>query len=90
VQGGSNAWWSRLLIRNPPGPVASMEWRSDTGDAGGAIPYAADPENTFEVPAALLQSTAATVRIALHFTDGTSAAVSLAPADLAAPGSFPL
>jgi len=50
VSPGSNAWWSRVQVRNPPWPVASIAWQDLAGAAQGTLPYATDPENTFDVP----------------------------------------
>lgn len=83
---GANAYWSRAQVRNPPGAVLSMSW-TDARGASGAFPYASDPENTFEVPTAVLQSTASTITVSARFGDGSSAAVDVTPTELAAPGS---
>ena len=92
VFAGSNAFWSRVQVRNPPAPVASIAWQDGAGAAQGSFPYASDPENSFEVPAAALQSAAAELRITVTYTDGSSSAtVQVAPAELAAPNtSYPL
>jgi len=57
----------------------------------GSFPYADDPENAYEVPAEVLQSGVALLQITVHYTDGSSATVQLAPEQLAAPStSYPL
>ncbi len=91
VLAGSNAFWSRVQVRNPPAAVASIAWQDVAGAAQGSFPYASDPENSFEVPTAALQSTAAEISIAVTYTDGSSAMVQVAPAELAAPNTaYPL
>jgi hypothetical protein len=82
VGSGVNAYWSRVQVRNPPGAVTEMTWRNSLGDSG-ALVYARDPENTFEVPTALLQSVGTTITITARFSDGTSASVDVTPAQLA-------
>jgi hypothetical protein len=81
VSTGANSHWSRVQIRNPPAAVASIAWRDSQGGAG-AFPYASDPENTFEVPASVLQSTVATITVTATFRDGSSLSVDLSPAQL--------
>jgi hypothetical protein len=91
VFAGSNAFWSRVQVRNPPRPVKSMAWQDTSGIVLGELPYATDPENSFEVPAAALQSSAAELQIAIAYTDGSSATVRVSPGQLAAPNtSYPL
>jgi hypothetical protein len=83
VSSGANAYWSRVQVRNPPGAVLSMTWQDSQG-ASGTFPYATDPENTFEVPAQVLQSAAATTTVTARFSDDSSRAVALGPSALAA------
>jgi hypothetical protein len=91
VSAGSNAWWSRVQVRNPPWPVSSIAWQDPVGAAQGTFPYATDPENTFEVPAQVLQSSAASIAITVHYTDGTAAAAQVSPSQLAAAStSYPI
>jgi hypothetical protein len=71
-----------VQVRNPPGAVTSITWRDSQGTSG-AFPYASDPENTFEVPQSVLQSTATTITITARFSDGGSQTVDVAPAQLA-------
>jgi hypothetical protein len=85
ISAGANAYWSRIQVRNPPGAVLAMAWMDAQGTTG-SFPYANDPENTFEVPAAVLQSTSSTITVSAGFSDGSSAAVDVSPAELAAPG----
>jgi hypothetical protein len=91
VIGGSNAWWSRVQVRNPPWPVSSIAWQDPAGALRGTFPYATDPENTFEVPAEVLQSSAASLVLTIHFADGTTATAQLSPGQLAAANTaYPL
>jgi hypothetical protein len=91
VSAGSNAWWSRVQVRNPPWPVSSIAWQDPVGAAQGTFPYATDPENTFEVPAQVLQLSAVSIAITVHYTDGTAAAAQVSPSQLAAANtSYPL
>jgi expansin (peptidoglycan-binding protein) len=83
---GSNAWWSRLQVRNPPWPVAEIAWQAASGAAGGKMAFAADPENTFAVPTEVLQSSAPTLLVTVTYTDGSTATARLAPSQLAAAG----
>jgi len=82
VSSGANAYWSRVQVRNPPGAVESIAWRDSQG-LGDPFPYAADPENTFEVPPSVMQSTVATITVTAQFSDGTTASVNLSPGQLA-------
>jgi hypothetical protein len=82
VSSGANAYWSRVQVRNPPGAVESIAWRDSQGTTG-TFPYASDPENTFEVPPSVLQSTVASITVTARFTDGSTATVDLAPGQLA-------
>jgi hypothetical protein len=91
VFAGSNAFWSRVQVRNPPSAVDSIEWQDATGAARGSFPYADDPENSFEVPTEVLQSAAAGLQITVRYADGSSATVQLGPGQLAVPNtSYPL
>ena len=81
VSSGANAYWSRVQVRNPPGAVESIGWQDSQG-ASGTFPYASDPENTFEVPSVLLQSTVTSITITALFSDGSTATVELGPAQL--------
>lgn len=89
---GSSRWWSRVQVRDPAWPVDAITWHGTSGAAGGAFPYATDPENAFEVPVSdVLQSSAAAVRVEVRFVDGTRASVQLGPAQLAAENAeYPL
>jgi expansin (peptidoglycan-binding protein) len=91
VSDGSNAWWSRVQVRNPPSAVASIAWQGPAGSAPGMFPYATDPEDTFEVPMEVLQSSATSIAVTVLYTDGTSATVQLGPGQLAAANTaYPL
>jgi len=90
VVAGANAYWSRVQVRNPAGAVAAIRWNDSQGGSG-SFPYASDPENTFEVPASVLQSTATSLTVKASFSDGSAAAVALSPGQLASGGtSYPL
>ena len=91
VSGGSNAWWSRVQVRNPPWRVSSIAWHDPAGAAHGTLAYASDPENTFEVPAEVLQSSATSLVLTVGFADGTTATAQLSPSELAAANTaYPL
>jgi len=83
VVAGANAYWSRVRIRNPAGAVDSITWQ-DVQGGSGSFAWASDPENAFEVPTSVLQSSAARVTVTVHFADGGTAAAALTPAQLAA------
>ncbi len=91
VSDGSNTWWSRVQVRNPPSAVASIVWQDPAGPAPVVFPYATDPENTFEVPMEALQSSATSISITVQYADGTSATAQLGPGQLAAANTaYPL
>jgi uncharacterized repeat protein (TIGR02543 family) len=92
VFNGSNAWWSRVHVRNGRMATASITWQDAAGGAGGEFPFAGDPENTFEVPVdTVLQSGMQSVLITVHYGDGTTATVTLSPGQLStAAASYPL
>jgi hypothetical protein len=91
VSSGSNAWWSRVQVRNPASAVASIAWQDPAGSAQGSFPYATDPENTFEVPTAVLQSSTASIVITVQYTDGTTTTANLSPSQLSAENTaYPL
>jgi hypothetical protein len=81
VLSGANPYWSRVHIRNPPSAVGGIDWTDDLG-RGGALSWASDPENTFAVPDALLQSAATTLTLTATFWDGSVGRVVLSPARL--------
>lgn len=86
VVSGSNPWWSRVRVENPTAAVESITWKSAT--ASGSFPYAADPENAFEVPvSSVLQSADPAFELTITCSDGSTGAVQLTPAQLAAGGS---
>jgi cellulase/cellobiase CelA1/aryl-phospho-beta-D-glucosidase BglC (GH1 family) len=89
---GSNAWWARVHVRNAPTATDTIEWQAADGTAHGFLPYATNPENAFEVPVDdVLQSGMASVLIMVHYVDGTTATVTVTPAQLAAElTSYPL
>jgi hypothetical protein len=89
---GSNAWWSRVQVRNGRTAVGTIEWRDAAGSATGFLPFADNPENTFEVPTAeVLQSGMASLLITVRYVDGSAATVTLTPAELSTPSvAYPL
>jgi aryl-phospho-beta-D-glucosidase BglC (GH1 family) len=92
VVSGSNAWWSRLRVRNPLTGVSAIEWRNEATSAQGSFPYATSPENAYEVPtASVLQANTAAFTVTVRYVDGRSATVRLSPAQLGTSGaSYPL
>lgn len=87
VFNGSNAWWSRVHVRNGATAVDSIEWRSANGTSG-IFPFAANPENAYEVPQSeVLQSGAASILITVRYVDGSTATVTLSPQQLSVPGA---
>ena len=91
VVAGSSAWWSRVQVRNPPWAVADMAWKDPAGGVSGSFPFATDPENTYEVPAEVLQSTAAILLVTVTYGDGSMAKMQVSPSQLATPNtSYPL
>jgi endoglucanase len=89
---GSNAWWSRVHVRNGSMAVSTIDWRDVAGTASGLLPFASNPENAFEVPTNdVLQSNMSSVLITVHYVDGSTATVTLTPAELATQAvSYPL
>ncbi|MEJ2661406.1 MAG: hypothetical protein P8Z73_11885, partial [Desulfobacteraceae bacterium] len=69
-----------------------IAWQDADGTAHGTLPFAANPENAFEVPVdEVLQSGMASVLITVHYVDGTTATVTVTPVQLAAElTSYPL
>lgn len=91
VFAGSNPWWSRVHVRNGSTATDSITWQDSAGTASGSLPFASDPENAFEVPLEVLQSGMSSVLITVHYVDGTSATVTLTPAELGTgSASYPL
>lgn len=92
VFNGSNAWWSRVHVRNGAGAVDTIQWETTDGSTSGVFPFATNPENAYEVPQnEVLQSGAASFLITVHYVDGTTATVTLSPQQLSVPGaSYPL
>ncbi len=89
---GSNAWWSRVHVRNAPAATDTIEWQDTDGTAHGSLPFATNPENAFEVPVdEVLRSGMASVLITVHYVDGSLATVTVTPAELAtASAAYPL
>jgi expansin (peptidoglycan-binding protein) len=89
VKEGSNAWWSRVRVRNPMTGVSSIEYHDAAGSAHGSLPFdTTNVENAYEVPQAeVLQSGAAAFLITVHYVDGRTATVQLSPAQLGVGGA---
>jgi uncharacterized protein YjdB len=89
---GSNPWWSRVHVRNGSTATDAIVWQDAAGTANGYLPFADNPENAFEVPVVeVLQSGMSSVLITVHYVDGTTATVTLSPAELATgSASYPL
>jgi cellulase/cellobiase CelA1 len=89
---GSNSWWSRVHVRNGSTATDSIAWQDVADTANGYLSYATNPENAFEVPVDdVLQSGISSVLITVHYVDGTTATVTLTPAELAAESTaYPL
>ncbi|MGD9221867.1 MAG: glycoside hydrolase family 6 protein [Desulfobacteraceae bacterium] len=89
---GSNPWWSRVHVRNGSTATDAITWQDAAGTANGYLPFATNPENAFEVPVdEVLQSGMSAVLITVHYVDGTTATVTLSPAELATEStSYPL
>jgi hypothetical protein len=91
VKDGSNAWWSRVQVRNPATGVSSIEYRDATGTLRGSFAFDTAIENYYVVPTDVLQSTKSTFAITVNYLDGTSATVQLSPTQLgAADANYPL
>lgn len=89
---GSNAWWSRVHVRNGKMAVAAIAWEDTESSAGGTFPFATNPENAYEVPQVeVLQSAMRNISITIQYVDGSVAGVTLTPQQLAVSGaSYPL
>jgi len=85
---GSNIWWSRVHVRNGSAAVTRITWQTD--NTSGELPFAQDPENTFEVPTDLLQSNISALRLTIQYSDNNVASITLKASDLGVPGSYPL
>jgi expansin (peptidoglycan-binding protein) len=90
VISGSNAWWARLRVMNPVSAVQGITWKTAT--SAGSLPYAHDPENSYELPVSdVLQSTSSSVQLTVTYSDGSTATAQLTPAQLGTGGStYPL
>jgi hypothetical protein len=58
VKEGTNAWWSRVQVRNPAERIAGMRIRPVGSAAWTEMDWATEAENFFRVPDAVLQDTA--------------------------------
>ena len=82
VLAGASAYYARVQIRNPPAAVTGLLW-SDSAGGSGTLAWADDPENSFEVPASILQSNAASVTVVASFSDDSASTVVTSPTQLA-------
>ena len=88
VFNGSNAWWSRVHVRNGVTAVDSIHWRATDGSRSGVFPFATNPENAYEVPQnEVLQSGTASFLLTVNYVDGSTATVTLSPQQLSVPGA---
>ena len=81
VLAGSNQWWSRVHVENGFMAVDTIKWQADNGHSG-VFPFATNPENTWEVPEEVLQSSAASIGVTIHYVDGATATVTVTPHEL--------
>lgn len=89
VFAGSNAWWSRIHVRNGLESVSSIAWEID--DETGEFDFAEDPENFFEVPTDILQMGADEINITINYRSGDTATVTVSSDDLGtSDGSYTL
>lgn len=84
VKDGSNIYWSRIRVHNPATGVAGIVWQDSAGSTGSFAFDASNVENAYEVPGALMQSSASSVTVTVNYVDGSTATVQLAPAQLGA------
>ncbi|HTP25621.1 MAG TPA: expansin-like protein, partial [Anaeromyxobacteraceae bacterium] len=93
VLNGSNQWWSRVQVRNPPAAVQSIAWQdASNASTQGTFTFATDVEGSFEVPVqAVLQSSIQSFLITVTYADGSKASVQVSRSQLGAAGSsYPL
>jgi hypothetical protein len=90
VINGSNAYWALVQVRNPPWPVAAIEWQQQGAESSGSFEYAGKSfENAFQVPLNVLQANAS-FTLTIRYTDGTTANLTLTSAQLASEHAYPL
>jgi hypothetical protein len=90
ILSGSNPYWALVQVRNPPLPVATIDWQQQGSQAHGSFDYAAPSfENAFQVPLSVLQSNAS-FTLTIRYTDGSTAELSLSAAQLASEHAYPL
>jgi hypothetical protein len=90
VINGSNPYWALVQVRNPPWPVAAIDWQQQGSDARGSFDYAGvSYENAFQVPQTVLQANAS-FTLTIRFTDSSAAQLDLTSAQLASEHSYPL
>jgi hypothetical protein len=90
VLGGSNPYWALVQVRNPPWPVATIDWQQQGSEAHGSFAYAGSSfENAFQVPQSVLQSNAS-FTLTIRYTDGSAAQATLSAAQLASEHAYPL
>lgn len=90
VINGSNAYWALVQVRNPPWPVAGMDWQQQGSETHGSFTYASPSyENAFQVPLTVLQANAL-FTLTIRYNDGSSAQLTLTSAELASEHSYPI
>jgi hypothetical protein len=87
VKDGSNIYWSRVRVHNPATGVAGIAWQDSAGSTGSFAFDTSNVENAYEVPSAVMQSSAASVTVTVNYLDGTKASVQLTPPQLGAAGA---
>jgi hypothetical protein len=87
IKDGSNVYWSRIRVHNPATGVAGIDWKDSAGNGGSFAFDNNNVENAYEVPGALMQSSASSVTITVNYVDGSKASVLLSPAQLGAAGA---
>lgn len=87
VKEGSNRWWSLVQVRNPSGAVSGIRLRADRPGAPWTdLAWAAEAENFFKVPEAILQDSMP-YAVEVRFVSGSEIAATVAPGVLATPGA---
>lgn len=89
VFAGSNAWWSRIHVRNGLESVSAITWETD--DDSGEFSFAVDPENFFEVDMDLMQADEPEIFLTIYYRSGATATVTVSSEELStSDGSYPL
>lgn len=82
VKNGSNRWWSLVQIRNPPSAVSEIRLRADRAGATWIrLAWAAEAENFFKVPEAILRDSV-TYFLEARFESGATAEMATTPTAL--------